>query len=108
MGFAGPAYFRKDGIEMASEKARVELALTMEVKIQKSVLDIQRNSGNGTRDSQSIMEVTASFNDLILEGSKIVEIWYDEEGKGFGRRPRSTYALACIDLASIPRSAPGK
>lgn len=106
IGMAGPTYFRSDGVEAAADKARGELARTIQVRISTASLDIQRSAGGGTT-SQTVVEVSSAVNRLVLEGSKIAEVWYDPSGRGFAHRPRCTYALVCIDGAALPhRPAP--
>jgi len=100
VGIAGPTFFRFDAVETACDAARSGLARTLRVRIHTTSLDIQTGE-SGSRDSQSVMQVASYVNDLVLEGSRIVEVWYDESGAGFARKPNYTYALACIDEASV-------
>ena len=101
VGFAGPTYFRADGVEAAVESARNELARTLQVRIETRTLDIQ-TEGGGRRESQTVTEVSSYVNEIVLQGSTIVGVWYDKAGEGFAKHPRCTYALVCIDAASVP------
>ncbi len=100
VGIAGPTFFRFDAVETACDAARTALASTLKVKIHSTSLDIQ-TAESGMRDSQTVVEVSSYVNDLVLEGSRIIEVWYDEGGNGFARKQNYTYALACIDEASV-------
>jgi hypothetical protein len=100
VGFAGPTYFRGDGVEAAVERARNELARTLRIRIETSTLDIQ-TEGGGRRASQTVTEVTSHVNEIVLEGSTIVGVWYDKSGEGFAGKPRCTYALVCVDEDSL-------
>ncbi len=105
IGIAGPTYFRNDAVEAAAENARGELARSIQVRISTATLDIQRHGGGGTT-SQTVVEVSSSVNRLVLEGSTIASVWYDEAGVGFAHKPRCTYALVCIDGAALPFRPP--
>ena len=83
------------------ENARNELARALRVRIETSTLDIQ-TEGGGRRASQTVTEVSSYVNEIVLEGSTIIGVWYDRSGEGFARKPRCTYALVCIDKASLP------
>ena len=101
IGFAGPTYFRTDGVEAAVENARTELTRTLQIRIESSTLDIQTEGGS-RRGSQTVMQVSSYVNEIVLQGSTIVGVWYDSPGTGFAKRPRCTYALVCMDEASLP------
>lgn len=101
IGLGGPTYFRGDGVEAAIENARSELARTLQVRIETRTLDIQ-TEGGGRRESQTVTEVSSYVNDIVLQGSTIIGLWYDKTGEGFAKKPRCTYALVCIDEASLP------
>jgi len=103
VGIAGPTFFRFDAVEVACDAARTSLARSLRVRVHTSSLDIQTNE-SGMKDSQTVVEVASTINDLVLEGSRIVEVWYDEHGAGFARKPSYTYALACIDEAAVPQA----
>jgi hypothetical protein len=103
IGLGGPTYFRADGVESAIENARGELARTLQVQIETRTLDVQTERG-GHRESQTVTEVSAYVSEIVLERSTIIGVWYDKAGKGFARKPRCTYALVCIDEASLPNS----
>jgi len=105
IGVAGPTYFRTDAVESACESARSALARTLSVRIQTAMLDMQAGGG-GKRQTQSVMEVSSYVNEVVLEGSKIIEVWYDERGRGFAQKPEYTYALGCIDAGSISSVTP--
>ncbi len=100
VGIAGPTFFRFDAVETASDAARSALARTFRVQILASTIDIQTTEGGG-RDSQTVVQVASHVNDMVLERSRIVEMWYDEWGTGFVKKPQYTYALACMDEASV-------
>jgi hypothetical protein len=100
VGIAGPTFFRFDAVEIACDAARSALARTLKVKIHTTSLDIQTTE-SGMKDSQTVLEVSSYINDLVLEGSRIVEVWYDEAGTGFARKQNYTYALACIDESAV-------
>jgi len=105
VGIAGATYFRSDAVKKAAEEARNELARTVAVRVQTAMLDIQ-TGGGGRRGSRTIMEVSSFVNEIILEGSRIVEVWHDEYGRGFAGISGYTYALACIDSASLSSALP--
>ena len=48
------------------------------------------------------MAVSTYVNEIVLQGSTIIGVWYDPNGAGFAKKPRCTYALVCIDAASLP------
>jgi hypothetical protein len=100
VGMAGPTFFRFDAVETACDSARNALARSLRVKIQTTSLDIQ-TSESGMKDTQMVMEVASYVNELVLEGSRIEEVWFDEHGKGFARKKNYTYALACIDESAV-------
>ena len=104
---AGPTYFRTDGVEAASERARSALAKTLEVEIRSNMVDLQTHDASA-HEYQSIVEVSTFASELVLHGAEIVEIWYDEKGIGFGQKPRCIYVLACMDSGSLPASLSGE
>lgn len=107
VGLAGPTYFRTDGVEAAEEDARRALAHTLEVSVKTHMLDIQTGGGGGS-SGQSVVEVSSFVNEVVIQGSRIVEVWYDAAGRGFAQKPRCTYALVCVEKASLrlPASRP--
>jgi len=105
IGVAGPTYFRTDAVDSACESARSALARTLSVRVQTAMLDIQ-TGGGGRRETQSVVEVSSYVNEVVLEGSKIIEVWYDEQGRGFAQKPDYTYALGCIDAGSVSSVMP--
>ena len=105
IGVAGPTYFRTDGVEVAVENARAELARTIRIRIESSTLDVQTESGS-RRGSQTVMQVSSYVNEMVLQGSTIVGVWYDSPGTGFAKKPRCTYALVCMDEAFLPAGLP--
>ncbi len=100
VGIAGPTFFRFDAVETACDSARSALARSLRVKIQTASLDIQ-TSESGMKETQTVVEVSSYVNELVLEGSRIVEVWFDKHGEGFARKKSYTYALACIDEAAV-------
>lgn len=105
VGVAGPTFFRTDAVEKAGEAARAELARTLSVRVQTAMLDIQ-SGGGGHKESVSVVQVSSYVNEVVLDGSRIIEVWYDEYGKGFAQKPQFTYALGCIESASISSIMP--
>ena len=101
IGLGGPTYFRADGAEGAIDNARSELGRTLQVRIETRTLDIQTQDG-GRRESQTVTQVSSYVNETVLQGSTIIGVWYDQAGEGFAKKPRCTYALVCIDEASLP------
>ena len=101
IGVAGPTYFRTDAVTSAEEQARGALAKSMAVKISSGMIHIQNEDG-GVMDTQTVFEVSAYANEMVLEGSRIMEVWFDEPGWGFAKKPEYTYALACIDANTKP------
>lgn len=105
IGVAGPTFFRTDAVEKAGDAARTELARTLSVKVQTAMLDVQ-TTGGGRKESISVVEVSSYVNEVVLDGSRIIEVWYDEYGKGFAQKPNYTYALGCVEAASISSIMP--
>ncbi len=105
VGIAGATYFRSDAVKKAVEEARNELARSVVVKVQTAMLDVQ-TGGGGRKEYQSIMEVSSFVNEVVLEGSRIVEVWHDKHGMGFAKQPGYTYALICIDSTSFAPAIP--
>ncbi len=101
IGVAGPTFFKTDAKKIAAEEARCELSRTLQVKIASNTLDIQINE-SGRKDTQTIFEVSSYLNDIIMEGSRIIEIWYDKSGQGFIKKPNCTYVVTCIEKSSLP------
>ena len=101
VGVAGPTYFREDAVEAAVDKARGALARPLQVRIETRSLDIQTERG-GRHESQTVMEVASHVNEAVLERSTILGVWYDGPGEGFAKTPQCTYALVCMDQASLP------
>ncbi len=100
IGVAGPTFFKTDAKKIAAEEARCELARTIHVKIETNTIDIQIND-RGLKDTQTVFEVSSYLNDIIMEGSRIIEIWYDKHGKGFIQKPNCTYVITCIEKNAI-------
>jgi len=101
VGVAGPTFFRTDAVMRAEEEARGALARTLTVKIHTGMIHIQDEDG-GVMDRQTVFEVSAYANEKVLEGARIMEVWFDEPGWGFAQKPEYTYALACIDATTKP------
>ena len=101
VGVSGPTFFRTDAVIRAEEEARGALARTLTVKIHTGMIHIQDESG-GVMDRQTVFEVSAYANEKVLEGARIMEVWFDEPGWGFAQKPEYTYALACIDAKTKP------
>jgi len=83
-------------VEAAIENARGELARTLQVRVETSTLDVQTDRGSG-RESQTVIEVSSYVNEIVLQGSTIIDVWYDKRGEGFAKKSRCTYALVCMD-----------
>lgn len=105
VGIAGATYFRSDAVKKAAEEARDELARSVSVKVQTAMFDVETGGGD-RKEFRSVMEVSSFVNEIILEGSRIVEVWHDEQGLGFAKQPGYTYALACIDSTSLAPAMP--
>ena len=96
VGFCGPTYYKKDSVERAIENARGHLAKALRVRVESIMLDIERERG-GYSSSRTIEEVSTYTTEAVIEGSKVEGTWYDEDGLGFARQERATYALVCMD-----------
>lgn len=93
LGTAEPTFYREDGKIYAAEAARNQLAMTIAVRVQSIMVDIQEHDGS-YQDSSYVQEAQSFATDAVVAGAQVLSYWYDEVGSR-GRKS-ATYALACL------------
>lgn len=93
LGTAEPTFYREDGKIYAAENARNQLAMTISVRVQAVMIDIQEHDSS-FQDSTYVQEAQSYATDAVVAGAQVLSYWYDE----FGSRGRksATYALGCL------------
>ncbi len=97
VGIAEKFYFYVNGREAAKDKARAELAATIQSEIQAVLTDwyeVNEGSSSYTMERSFVEEMAKSVSEATLSGSQIVETWYDKQIKWH-------YALARMSLSKV-------
>lgn len=102
VGMVGRTYFPEDGRRNAAEEARKELARTLSSRVESLLLQIERSRGSGFLAEAEIVSATTGATELVVDASQILEYWVDSRGLILGGQQGATYALAIIDLATVP------
>jgi hypothetical protein len=97
------SYFADDSKEQALEKARVELARSIQINVKSLFVNVETSSksaftGNETTDEYT-MEVSESVSDVALSGSQAVAFWFD--AKGVVGPAETTYALIRLSKSTL-------
>lgn len=97
VGIAEKFYFYVNGREAAKDKARAELAATIQSEVQAVLTDwYEVNEGTSSYVSERsiVDELAQSVSEATLSGSQIVETWFDKQKKWH-------YALARMSLSQV-------
>lgn len=100
VGFAEGFYWPVNGREEAQNQARVELGKTVSSRIEASMTTwFQSHESNDVYISEQdfFEEIAKATSEASLEGSQIIESWYDDKNKWY-------YALARISLDGVLNS----
>lgn len=96
VGAVSPTFYRDDGLELAAEKARSELARNIEVHIWSYMKDVDSTRGGYAKELVT-SEVESAVTDGVIAGAEVRSTWYDEHGAV--SRVGMTYALACMSTS---------
>lgn len=102
VGMVGRTLFSEDGRRNAADAARKELARSLSSRIESVLLHIERTRRPGFLGEAGIVSATSWATDLVVNGSQIREYWVDSKGLVPEGESGATYALAVIELATVP------
>lgn len=94
IGSSGPTYYKDDAKEYAAENARKELAKTLQIKIDSFLIDYSNEKGT-TIDEATVAQITSTATSAVVENSKVIDYWYDEEGIAV-KGKKFSFALCCM------------
>jgi hypothetical protein len=106
IGTSGPTFYKEDAQQYAADNARTELAKTIQVKIESILIDFATEKGSSI-DEATVAQVTSSATSAIVQNSKVVDYWYDEEGT-VARERDITFALCCMPRKLYKTSLAGR
>ena len=94
IGSSGPTFYKDDAKAYAAENARKELAKTIQIRIESILIDFSAEKGSSI-DEATVAQVTSSATSAVVENSKVIDYWYDEEGI-VSNQKNFTFALCCM------------
>src|SRR5205809_7336227 len=77
LGTAEPTFFREDGKTYAADAARNQLAMTLSVRVQSVMLDIQTSNSQSV-DQAYVMQAQSFATDAVVAGWQVGSYWYDD------------------------------
>lgn len=93
VGAVDRTFYVQDAHARAAEAARVELAKTIEVRVNSVMYDYQSTRGSWVH-SADVVKVVESVTDGVVHGAEVRATWRDVDGLHLA--PGMTFALACL------------
>jgi len=96
VGISGPTPFLSHTVDNAVERARGQLALTVESDIVAGTLSIERSGGATTRDTVVAVAAVSETTRALVENAEVVATWVDAAGS-CSPDPGTAYALVRME-----------